>query len=164
MQSCPRCQSVLNHSNTEATCPQGHGVLWTLSDFKGHTDKPFAQWFFANWLRLGNKRSIPCPQCKTRMIQMNVDENATVELDCCPSCFSLWLDWGEDQAIQKIFIQQDQRSDANLSEMYSALGKELLKHDKIKQRFSAMDRLGRRLQRRVHFFNRHRIFFDFFKD
>lgn len=34
-----------------------------------------------------------CPVCKDSVLKMT--EKKGVEIDCCPSCRGVWLDWGE---------------------------------------------------------------------
>lgn len=125
--------------------------MLTLQDFQQGTNRGFAQWFFSSWLRLGNKRTISCPACNTKMIQLIVEGKNKIELDCCPACFALWLDSGEDLLLHKLFQKHmgtEKIRDLS-SEQHQVLANILLEHDHKIQRYKFFARLGRFLNVRL---------------
>ncbi|WP_413289618.1 hypothetical protein [Bdellovibrio sp. HCB337] len=90
------------------------------------------------------------------MIQLSIEENLNFELDCCSSCFSLWLDSGEDTKIKELFQRHLAAAEIRdlTSEENEILGKIVLEHAKTMERYKRIERLGRTMSARLHPFMR----------
>jgi Zn-finger nucleic acid-binding protein len=166
LNKCPRCEANLISGKNDHFCPNYHGALLTLKEFREETNQGFAKKFFASWLRMGNRRTITCPMCNTKMVQLTVEEKTTFELDCCPICFSLWLDRGEDNLLRDLFLKHlaaEKVSDLS-SDQHQILGKLIVQQDRVVSRYRFLERWGRILNRKVHYYERWRhrgfLFFD----
>lgn len=156
MHLCPRCQTPLRSAEKDHFCPNHHGALLTLTDFQQETNRKFTKWFFSSWLRFGNKRTIQCPECSTKMIQLTVEGKTTFELDCCPSCFALWLDSGEDVLLYKLFQKQMEMEKIRdlTSEQHQILAKIVLQQDSKLQRWKSLGRWGRLFSKNLRVYPR----------
>lgn len=79
------------------------------------------------------------------MLLLTVEGRNKFELDCCPSCFSIWLDSGEDVLLNKLFrkhIEAETIRDLS-SEQHQILAKHIIEHDKKLQRYKFLAKIGR---------------------
>lgn len=54
------------------------------------------------------KQGLPCPVCK---IDLVMSERQGVEIDYCPQCRGVWLDWGElDKIIERSDTEDSPRA------------------------------------------------------
>lgn len=153
MLNCPRCRETLKAGEKDYFCPKNHGALLTLGGFQNRTNRGFTQWFFASWLRRGNKRTISCPACSSKMVQLNIEARASFDLDGCPHCFAVWLDAGEEQLLKDLFhrhLEADQIRDLN-SDQHETLGRLILQHDQVIRRYTMLEKLARVLNTRLRF-------------
>jgi len=152
---CPRCKVALKTGGLDYFCPESHGVLMTLEGLQDETSRVFARWIFSAWFRFKNKRSISCPACKTKMIQVHVQDKRDFELDCCPFCFAIWLDSGEDYRLKELFYKRTQLEQLRdlTSEENQILGKIVLEHEETKERFRKIEALGNQLSKRIYGFS-----------
>lgn len=116
MHQCPRCQATLKTGEHDHFCPNHHGALLTLKEFEHETNRGFTHWFYASWLRVGNKRTISCPDCASKMVQLK-------------------------QLFYK-HVTADKVRDLS-SEQHEALGRILIQNDQITSRLKRIEKLGR---------------------
>lgn len=136
--TCPQCQSKLLIKQEVAHCPKYHGVLLTLVAFRRSTSQVFVQKCWQKWLQLTNKKSFKCPSCLTRMINLNYDSQHSLQLDCCPSCYAIWLDSGELSIIKDLFKSSE---DGN-SKRWDEFAQSLLMHQKTIDRYQNIQKYG----------------------
>lgn len=175
MSDCPRCYKALEakleilpdgtHEDVKV-CKSGDGVLLPLKGLQRKTNRRFIQHFWKYWFKLRRQKSFICPNCGSRMETLNDETDAPLVLDCCPSCFSLWLDAGEDEALQKFFTDKYQNADANapLNQKLSAehlqvLAKAALEHEATMRKYNAMIAIGNLFNMEVSLRSRFRNWF-----
>jgi Zn-finger nucleic acid-binding protein len=65
---------------------------------------------FEEQLRRGRGEPMRCPNCGSRLVQV---ERAEVHIDACPECRGVWLDRGE---LDKILVRERQLAGGNDSD------------------------------------------------
>ena len=78
------------------------------------------------------------------MIQLTVQKKRSFELDCCPSCFALWLDASEEELLKDLFVKHIQKEKIlDLShEQNEAIGKIVLAHEATLDRYKKIEAIG----------------------
>lgn len=90
------------------------------------------------------------------MIQLNIEEPQSFELDCCPNCFGLWLDTGEESLLQKIFYEHTKSVPVTdfSSEQSAALGKIVMAQENVLRRYDLISKVGDFLSKKRRRFRR----------
>lgn len=85
--NCPRCESKLEHEDSEYFCHVCNGVLVNINEL------PSVSKINPNSIATLRKSQIDCPSCGVTMRELMF---RGVEIDICSSCNYVWLDFGED--------------------------------------------------------------------
>ncbi|MBU1535151.1 zf-TFIIB domain-containing protein [Myxococcota bacterium] len=59
---------------------------------------------------------IKCPGCSTLMEKQEHDHNSLIVIDFCPSCFGIWLDEGELEALE-IYYEREHLKHPDMTRM-----------------------------------------------
>ena len=151
--NCPRCTDHLEEKRDVQYCVK-HGVLLKAKQLEKMTSKKFSQIFWTKWFSLLQKGGLRCPSCLSRMLILNPSTKNELEIDCCPNCFSIWLDKGEGADLHFAFLtfeaeQLTVEKHKKISELQHLVGKEMIKLDEKNQRYRKISALGELLSKRL---------------
>ena len=112
--------------------------------------------FWKYWAKFKRDKSISCPGCGSRMEVLNKEMQTSLEIDCCPQCFALWLDAGEDQALHEFFRTTYAQADqavvphgprAFTKEDFEILAKAALDHEQAIARYNRIAEMATELSK-----------------
>lgn len=77
-----------------------------------------------------------------------------LEIDCCPNCYSVWLDKGEGADLHLAFLtfEAEQMSEAKakkISDLQYQVGKEIIEIDNRIERYKKIAEIGEVLSKRL---------------
>lgn len=151
--NCPRCKEHLEVIKDIEYCKK-HGVLLKAKQLEKMTNKNFSQVFWTKWFSLLQKGGLRCPSCLSRMIILNPATKKDLEVDCCPSCFAIWLDKGEGADLHFAFLtfEAERHSDEKyikIAELQYLIGKEMIEIDERNQLYKKISAIGEMLNKRL---------------
>lgn len=102
---CPRCQAPLRrvrvaHGGIGYACPscQGKALSWAV--VRNHVPHEFAVRLWQEARRQSPRRGAACPICRRTMALIGGEDGGpAVTLDVCPTCYVMWLDRAEWEAL-----------------------------------------------------------------
>jgi Zn-finger nucleic acid-binding protein len=109
---CPACNRKLTEIKVGAValdvCQRGCGGIWFDADELTHVNDQHRK--SGRGLQLTRDETIPvddelprhCPVCpQTKLVRRLFSLGTGVEMDCCPKCQGVWLDFGELETVQE---------------------------------------------------------------
>ena len=121
---CPACEKTLTEKKVADivvdVCENGCGGIWfdnyeleKVDEEKETAGEALLDIPFDPAVNVDYKKPRPCPRCEHKsMIKHFASVQEKVEVDECPACGGVWLDYGELGLIRSQYATEDERGEA----------------------------------------------------
>src|SRR2546421_13010881 len=104
--TCPRCNLVLKEVRTSKgifwACDQCGGRAITVELLRRIFTPESINPLWLHAIRGEGAKASPCPSCRNPMIDVQLSENAKVDVDVCRICHMVWFDAQERYSLKAL--------------------------------------------------------------